>query len=120
MLYSLRSPKRARCKSSSLNTILNLVAIHHNIPEWFYISVRKLVYLQTCRRLSEVASLLWRDVQIDTQTDAHGTVQELVTLTFERCKGAKVMMDQLPVGIRPVLLLGDLSPPWAYHSFRFA
>ena len=75
-----------------------------------------LVYLQTCRRLSEVASLLWRDVQIDTQTDAHGTVQELATLTFERCKGAKVMMDQLPAGISHILLTwlrsyygGDLS-----------
>jgi integrase len=63
-----------------------------------------LVYLQTCRRLSEVAGLLWRDVQIDTRKDAHGTAQELVTLTFERCKGAKVMVDQLPAGISHVLL----------------
>ncbi len=63
-----------------------------------------LVYLQTCRRLSEVAGLLWRDVKIDTRTDAHGTAQELMTLTFERCKGAKVMVDQLPAGISHVLL----------------
>jgi integrase len=63
-----------------------------------------LVYLQTCRRLSEVAGLLWRAVQIDTRTDAHGIAQELVTLTFERCKGAKVMVDQLPAGISHVLL----------------
>ncbi len=63
-----------------------------------------LVYLQTCRRLSEVAGLLWRDVQIDTWTDAHSTTQEVVTLTFERCKGAKVMVDQLPAGISYVLL----------------
>jgi integrase len=63
-----------------------------------------LVYLQTCRRLSEVASLLWRDIQIDTKTDQHGNPQELVTLTFERCKGAKRMVDQLPARISEVLL----------------
>jgi integrase len=63
-----------------------------------------LVYLQTCRRLSEVADLLWRDVQIEKRLDAHGTAQELVTLTFERCKGAKVMVDQLPGGISQILL----------------
>jgi integrase len=63
-----------------------------------------LVYLQTCRRLSEVAGLLWRDVQIGTQTVTPGTVQELVTLTFERCKGAKVIVDQLPAGISYILL----------------
>lgn len=63
-----------------------------------------LVYLQTCRRLSEVASLLWRDVQIDSSADTHGTTQELVTLTFERCKGGKVMVDRLPAGISRVLL----------------
>src|SRR6266571_1651482 len=51
-----------------------------------------LIYLQTCRRLSEVASLLWRDIQIDTLTDQHGHTQELVTLTFERCKGSKRMV----------------------------
>ena len=63
-----------------------------------------LVYLQTCRRLSEVASLLWRNVQIDTLEDHHGHIQELVTLTFENCKGAKYMVDQLPAGISNVLL----------------
>lgn len=63
-----------------------------------------LVYLQTCRRLSEVAGLLWCDVRINIRTDARGTAQELVTLTFERCKGAKVMVDQLPAGISHILL----------------
>jgi integrase len=63
-----------------------------------------LVYLQTCRRLSEVASLLWRDIQIDTQDDHRGHKRELVTLTFERCKGAKRMIDQLPAGISDILL----------------
>ncbi len=63
-----------------------------------------LVYLQTCRRLSEVAGLLWRDVRIDIRTDARGAAQELVTLTFECCKGAKVMVDQLPAGISHNLL----------------
>ena len=63
-----------------------------------------LVYLQTCRRLSEVASLLWRDVQIERRTDQAGQVRELVTLTFERCKGGKRMVDQLPAGVSEVLL----------------
>jgi len=63
-----------------------------------------LVYLQTCRRLSEVASLLWRDIQIETRTDPQGQIQELVTLTFERCKGAKRMVDQLPAGVSQILL----------------
>ena len=63
-----------------------------------------LVYLQTCRRLSEVASLLWRDIQVDIHEDHHGHRQELVTLTFEHCKGAKRMVDQLPAGISEVLL----------------
>jgi len=63
-----------------------------------------LVYLQTCRRLSEVAGLLWRDVHIDIGPGTGGAAQELVTLTFERCKGAKVMVDQLPAGISCVLL----------------
>ena len=63
-----------------------------------------LVYLQTCRRLSEVASLLWRDIQIDTLADQYGDTQELVTLTFERCKGSKRMVDQLPARISEILL----------------
>jgi integrase len=65
-----------------------------------------LVYLQTCRRLSEVAGLLWRDVQIETRADVKKSgEQEVVTLTFERCKGAKVMVDHLPAGISSVLLI---------------
>jgi len=63
-----------------------------------------LVYLQTCRRLSEVANLQWRNLQIATQVDTQGRTQELTTLTFERCKGAKRMVDQLPAGISHVLL----------------
>lgn len=63
-----------------------------------------LVYLQTCRRLSEVASLLWRDVLIEQRLDQQGRTQELVTLTFERCKGAKRMVDQLPAGVSQILL----------------
>ncbi|HEY1353952.1 MAG TPA: tyrosine-type recombinase/integrase [Ktedonobacteraceae bacterium] len=63
-----------------------------------------LIYLQTCRRLSEVASLLWRDVQITTRRDPQGQSLELVTLTFERCKGAKRMVDQLPAGVSQILL----------------
>lgn len=59
-----------------------------------------LVYLQTCRRLSEVATLMWRDIQIE----ALGKDQEIVTLTFERCKGGKRMVDRLPPGVSQVLL----------------
>lgn len=59
-----------------------------------------LVYLQTCRRLSEVSALLWRDVQIETTEKG----QEVVTLTFERCKGNKSMVDRLPAGVSQVLL----------------
>lgn len=63
-----------------------------------------LVYLQTCRRLNEVASLSWRDVRIEAREEDAGGPRELVTLTFERCKGAKRMVDQLPAGISRVLL----------------
>jgi integrase/recombinase XerD len=63
-----------------------------------------LVYLQTCRRLTEVASLLWRDLRVETQTGPQGQTHEVVTLTFERCKGAKRMVDQLPAGISQILL----------------
>lgn len=63
-----------------------------------------LVYLQTCRRLSEVSSLLWRDVLIQTQVGRAGKTEELVTLTFERCKGAKKMVDQLPARVSAALL----------------
>lgn len=76
-----------------------------------------LVYLQTCRRLSEVASLLWRDVQIELQENRSGQSQEVVTLTFERCKGGKRMVDRLPAGVSQVLLTWlrsyytDVLPP---------
>ncbi len=63
-----------------------------------------LVYLQTCRRLSEVASLLWRNVQIELQESHQGQSQEVVTLTFERCKGGKSMIDRLPAGVSQILL----------------
>ncbi|HET8842681.1 MAG TPA: site-specific integrase, partial [Ktedonobacteraceae bacterium] len=35
-----------------------------------------LIYLQTCRRLSEVASLLWRDLRIERSQDRQGQVHE--------------------------------------------
>lgn len=44
------------------------------------------VYLQTGRRLSEVASLRWENLTI---------LGNLVTLTFEHCKGDKTMIDTL-------------------------
>lgn len=63
-----------------------------------------LVYLQTCRRLSEVSSLLWRDVLIERRNGRDGKTEEVVTLTFERCKGAKKMVDQLPPRMSAALL----------------
>jgi site-specific recombinase XerD len=44
------------------------------------------VFLQTGRRLSEVASLRWENITI---------LDDLVTLTFEHCKGNKIMIDTL-------------------------
>lgn len=52
------------------------------------------VALQTGRRLAEVASLTWRDVQIGSG----------VTLTFRRCKGGKTMRDALPPPVAKALL----------------
>lgn len=64
-----------------------------------------LVYLQTCRRLNEVGSLLWKHIQIDQQRQGQkGQIQEVVTLTFERCKGGKRMVDTLPAGVSAILL----------------
>lgn len=45
------------------------------------------IYLQTGRRLSEVAGLEWQDVRISSGK---------VTLHFRHCKGGKSMSDQLP------------------------
>lgn len=53
------------------------------------------IYLQTGRRLIEVASLEWRDVALS------GAV---ATVTFRRCKGGKVMRDTLPPGVSRSLL----------------
>lgn len=53
------------------------------------------IYLQTGRRLAEVAALEWQDVALSGQH---------VTLTFRRCKGGKTMRDQLPVGVSRALL----------------
>lgn len=54
------------------------------------------VFLQTGRRLSEVAALQWKHVQVK------GTK---ITLTFENCKGGKVMRDTLPPGVSRALML---------------
>ena len=74
------------------------------------------VFIQTGRRLSEVAGLRWGDVRV---TDGR------VTLHFRRAKGGKVMADTLPVAVGKALLawlhgfyglaLGDLvgeAPVW--------
>lgn len=53
------------------------------------------IYLQTGRRLIEVASLEWQDVAV---------AGRVLTLTFRRCKGGKVMRDTLPPGVARALL----------------
>jgi site-specific recombinase XerD len=54
------------------------------------------VTLNTGRSTREMASLLWRCIHIDDN--------ELVTLTFERCKGGKTMQDVLDPRLSKVLL----------------
>lgn len=78
------------------------------------------VFLQTGRRLSEVAALRWSNVQL---------AGERVTLVFPRTKGGKVMRDALPKATGAALLawlytrhgkqLGDLAadaPLWVSLS----
>lgn len=64
------------------------------------------IYLQTGRRLVEVAGLEWRDVQL---------AGDRVTLTFRRCKGGKVMRDSLPGGVSKALLIWLQA---AYNDLR--
>jgi integrase len=78
------------------------------------------VFLQTGRRLSEVAGLEWRDIAL---------TGERVTLIFRRTKGGKVFRDTLPRATSAALLhwlhalhgaaLGDLArntPLWVSLS----
>lgn len=67
------------------------------------------LYLQTGRRLNEVVSLRWQQVEVQG---------DIVTITFH-CKGGKVMRDKLPVSVGKTLLewlashygsLGTLQP----------
>lgn len=53
------------------------------------------ILLQTGRRLSEVIALRWRNVQVQGSK---------MTLTFERCKGGKVMRDTVPLPVANALL----------------
>ncbi len=53
------------------------------------------VFLQTGRRLSEVVALRWRNVQVQGSR---------MTLTFENCKGGKVMRDTVPLPVANALL----------------
>lgn len=54
------------------------------------------VALNTGRSAREMVSLLWRCVHIDDDG--------IVTLTFERCKGGKIMQDELAPRLSNVLL----------------
>lgn len=53
------------------------------------------IALNTGRRLSELAALTWGDLLV---------INNRVTITWRRCKGGKVMVDQLPVTISRSLL----------------
>lgn len=53
------------------------------------------VLLQTGRRVSEVASLRWQHVAL---------VGKKITLTFDHCKGGKVMIDTLSVAVSTALM----------------
>lgn len=53
------------------------------------------VLLQTGRRVSEVASLRWQHVAL---------VGKKLTLTFDHCKGGKVMIDTLSIAVSSALL----------------
>lgn len=53
------------------------------------------ILLQTGRRLSEVVALRWRNVQVQGSR---------VVVTFEHCKGGKVMRDSLPLPVANSLL----------------
>lgn len=53
------------------------------------------VLLQTGRRVSEVASLRWQHVALQGKN---------ITLTFDHCKGGKVMIDTLSVAVSTALI----------------
>lgn len=53
------------------------------------------VLLQTGRRVSEVASLRWQHVAL---------MGKKITLTFDQCKGGKVMIDTLSVAVSSALM----------------
>ena len=68
------------------NTLAALKAIDRNTLLGARDYALLAVFLQTGRRLSEVASLRWENLTI---------LDDLVTLTFEHCKGDKTMIDTL-------------------------
>lgn len=72
-----------------------LAAIDRQTPQGQRDYALLAIYLQTGRRLIEVASLEWQDVQ---------RAGDKITLTFRRCKGGKLMRDTLPVGVSQALL----------------
>lgn len=80
------------------------------------------VALNTGRSVQELASLTWRNVSIEG---------EIVTLTFERCKGGKTMFSSLDVQLSKALLtylhtiygeqldiLAESTPLWVSFSDR--
>lgn len=62
-----------------------------------------LVYLETCRRLSEVASLSWGDIRVSSP-DTDGVAATQVTLCYQRLKGGKKAQDTLSPEVSEALL----------------
>ena len=94
---------------AALRTCLKAIERHDGTGQRDYALLA--IYVNTGRRLSEVAALCWADVHQNG---------DRVTLHFRHAKGGKVMSDTLPAGISKALMtwlttyygaqLGQLAP----------
>lgn len=85
-----RRPVQAYAQAESINLVTlqqNLQAIDRTTLLGKRDFALLAVFLQTGRRLSEVAALCWGDLQLN---------DDYVTLIFRRTKGGKMMRDNLP------------------------
>ena len=86
-------------KSQALNSqsvYTKLKGIDRTTPRGLRDYVLLQVALNTGRTARELASLVWKCVHLD---------DEIVTLTFEHCKGGKTMHDTLDVRLSKLLLI---------------
>jgi integrase len=75
----------------------HLAAIDRSTPAGLRDYALLVVALQTGRRVSELAGLRWGDVE---RSGADGRM----LLTWQRCKGGKVLRDELPAAVGQALL----------------